>query len=106
MDFPRLVSEIKEFTALVSIAPKSLAVLGIAYAAVAKENPDPNKSKNIALPNCVILFWLSYVDKSLLSLFGPIPATLIYWEERPGAPTAIKSGFEARLSALVSPSIP
>lgn len=41
----------KELTALVSITPNYLVVLGIAPAYVAKENPDPKRSRNKTFAN-------------------------------------------------------
>lgn len=101
-----LVSATNEFIALDMILPCYLAVLGTAAKAEAKEKPDPSKSKNITLANWVTLLALSVKVLSSVSSLGPIPATLMYWAERPGVPTAMTRGLLLRLSATVSPSMP
>ena len=60
------------------IEPCSLPVFGTAAKDEAKEKPEPNKSKNIMLANCVTRLALSIKVLSMINDLGPIPARLIY----------------------------
>ena len=89
-----------------SWTPYAALVVGIADGEDAKEKPEPNKSKKRTLANLVILFGLSKSFKSFPKILGPIPATLAYWADLPGAPTTTTSGLALKLSGFVTPSVP
>ena len=60
-----------------SITPNYLVVLGIAAAYVAKENPDPKRSRNKTFANWVILLGLSTKVNWLVKVLGPNPPTFM-----------------------------